>query len=478
MGIVKEAPKFATAAVQAAGSLGGSALKFAASGAIPIPISSDDAQPEVSSDQEVNPADSGQTADIGIDPAIAGADQIQEQLLQLYTLVHGDLLGMLQETEANQDLLECAEQLKSSRDMLGDFKSQHTTNAKRILTQGLQTAESVLGSRKVATSMSAGDAQWQQKVEKWKKDVETAHAASLQLKAFASAQAGQGFGNSLDIPVKSSSDSLGIDFTSILKARHQKLLIMRTAMREAQQNLQKTNDKYQATQNRVIELAEQMQHLKLSKITIKEIREVLNKAIDTVTFLQREIRSLTLFFNFMSNTISVFGTAHTERYLNAVESGISEEGVDFGISLGNVQTHMIREALLLLRGHFTFVVESARLYQKISAAYILPCIRMTAELQVGASVEEQNVAKQQLKEFTDKAAADIKLLAEKELEAFNNQIKMRCEEIDEQIEEEMKDLPVLEPYVQKAIDEGVKESSQQMLKDSSGLAEELDDILG
>ena len=474
MNIVQSTPKLAIAAVQAAGSLGGLAAKLSLTGGIPVPPLASDEQPPAPNEQQTDSASIEGASDIGTDPAVANASRIHDQLAQLHTLVDRDrdLLHTLQEKEANIELLECVAQLKACQEMLGDFESRHTTDAKAALSQGVQTAESILASRELATSVSDGDAKWQEKVDNWRKEAEEAHSKSLKLKAFASMQSGQGFGGTLDIPVKSK--SLNIDLPSILKTRHEKLLIMRTAMQEAQDNLQSTNNKYIVTQNRAIELAEQMQNLKHSKLTLQDIRKFLGKAIDTVTYLQREIRTLTLFFNFMSNTISILGTSHTERYLTAVESGITDDKVAFGLSYGDAQTHMIREAILMLRGHFTFVVESARLYRRISTKYILPCIRMTAELRLDASAEEQEAAKQLLQSFTKECASAIQLMAKKELEAVEDQLRVRCEEM----EEELKGLPAPKAYETKAIDEGVKEARTEMTGDQGRLEAELDDLLG
>ncbi|ERF69926.1 hypothetical protein EPUS_05470 [Endocarpon pusillum Z07020] len=88
LGIVHNALNFAIVAVQAVGNLGGAATKFAGTRTLPTPVPDDNVQPHASNSQQTNPSPHGQASDIGIDPAIAGADQIQGQLFELYDLVH------------------------------------------------------------------------------------------------------------------------------------------------------------------------------------------------------------------------------------------------------------------------------------------------------------------------------------------------------------------------------------------------------
>ena len=349
--------------MQAIGALSGGPSGSVSVGALPSsPSTANELSPSYQ-DQQQNRSGTNHQSDIGIDPAIASAGQIFDYIQQLNTLVSGDLMHILQEEGADQDLLECSEQLKACKDRLDDFNSKPVFDAKAMLTEAILTTNSIMDGRKLATSVDASNSKWQKEVEKWKKGAKSAYTKSLRLKAQAAAQVGQSFGDSFDFSVKPSSRTGGADTSTLLKARHEKLLVMQAAMRDALAEMQRTADKQQATQSRAIELTEFMAHLENEQTTLKDIKQFLRCAIDTIVSLQSEVRQLTLFFNFMSNAISITGKGHTNRYLNAIKSGVSGEGVDFGLSYGDIQARMIRDSLLLLRGHFTFVIESSRLYQ-------------------------------------------------------------------------------------------------------------------
>ena len=459
VGLVKDTPRVVTTALEAAGALGGAAARFVSTGSLPSATTSTGGPSSPVNVQKRKQSMTSLPSEIGIDPAIVNAEQISSRVLDLYLIIQGDLLHTLQEEGADQGLLECSEHLKACRAELGESNSQNISTTKVLLDKAVQTTTDILGSRKLASSVDANDSKWKKKVEKWTRDAKDVHGKVLKLNAKAAAQAGQGFGDTLDIP-QPSTEGTNIDFTSILKARHQKLLVMRGAMQQAQQNLQMQTDRHKDTQARAIEIASSLEKLKLEQVALKDIRSILLQAIDTVTHLQREIRQLTLFFNFMSTTISILGRRHTDRYIRAVESGISDNGIDFGLSYGDVQVRMIRETILLLRGHFAFIVESARLYQNISAQYIIPCMRKTADLKVGDSVEKQNEARADLKNFTEECAQSIRHLAQKEFENIQGQLMSRCVEIDDELQSLR--LPAPENYVQQAIEEGVKEASAQI----------------
>ena len=87
----------------------------------------------------------------------------------------------------------------------------------------------------------------------------------------------------------------------------------------------------------------------------------------------------------------------------------------------------------------------------------MPCMRVAANLELEASPEEQKRAKEELRALTNECSDAIKLLAQREFEKISSQLKVRCEEVDEQL----KGLPAPEPYKVRAIAEGVKESREQ-----------------
>lgn len=119
------------------------------------------------------------------------------------------------------------------------------------------------------------------------------------------------------------------------------------------------------------------------------------------------------------------------------------------------------------------MIDSARLYQRISTDYILPAMGRTADLQLTASPGAQKRAKEELKAITDECAATIKALAEQELRVIGEQIDARVTELDEKVN--AMSLPAPEPGVMNAIIEGVKESSQQSISVATSEADELDD---
>jgi hypothetical protein len=133
-------------------------------------------------------------------------------------------------------------------------------------------------------------------------------------------------------------------------------------------------------------------------------------------------------------------------------------------TMGEQQIRIIRESVIMMHGHFGFIVRSTDLYQKIATQYINPCIRMAAELPVGAGPAEQEEAKQQLQDVAEKSSAAIQELARREFEDYEQRLSSRVQEIDDEISA-MGLLPAPEldngEYLQ-AVDDGVREANQEL----------------
>ncbi|KAL8689045.1 MAG: hypothetical protein Q9218_005194 [Villophora microphyllina] len=266
----------------------------------------------------------------------------------------------------------------------------------------------------------------------------------------------------------------------MLNARHRKLLIMRAAMQDAQRGLQHTTERYWETQRRAIELASSLEHLQQEKKTTEELEKFLRKAIDNVSRLHTEVRHLSEFFEFMSNTLSILLETVTQRFLANIKSGISDKSIDFGLSYGQAQKNIIRQTVLSLRGQITFIIESTRLYRGISTQFIMPSIRMAASLPLEASVQQQDDFKKELKLFTNGCADKIMILATEEYEKTSKQLGNGVMDVDE----EMLALPAQPDHIHEAIDEGIKDASRQKqeqfeeIKKANLPLEINDDILG
>ena len=489
VGIIKSAPSFATQAVAAAGSLGGAASQVMSTGSLPSSGHNRDHVAAASKSQDQHQHDQStqaprQASGVHIDPVIVSIDPMESCIYQLYEAVHKELLPILLEDGQNQELLGCSERLKAYKSDLGECRSQYGPVAKAMLDQGIRTADDILKSDKLASSVpDASDTRWQERTEQWRKEIREAHRTAIYLKAVASTQAGQGFGDaSLDTVIQAPADpnNSNLDMASILNTHHRKLLIRRAAMEDSQRRVRETTERYRETQRRAIELASSLEHLELEKTAMEDLKKFLRKAIDNISSLQTEVRQLNEYFEFMSKTLSILLESVAHRFLDNIESGISNNGVDFGLSYGQAQTNIIRQTIFSIRGHVTFIVESTRLYRGISKRYIQPCMRMAANLPLEASAEEQDRFRNDLKIFTSDCGHQILTLANEELKKTNEQLDDRFLELDEAT----LGLPEPPEYVKEAIEEGIQDASRQKQAQAAELQklneekEICDDILG
>lgn len=491
VGIIKETPKFATQAVVAAGALAGGASRLATTGTFSSSTpSQDNDQGQTSNTMptqdtySLNAPASAQGSSIGIDPAIAFIDRMESSVCQVFEAVQQDLLPILLEDGHNHELISCSEQLKAYKAELGDFKSLYVASAKEMLDRSIRTVDDILKSDKLAGSVqNSRDVRWQKKVEQWHRDMKESHYTAVYLKGVASAQPGQGFGDaSLDMAFQAPADpnNSNLDLAGILNYRTRKLRFTRAAMEDSKRRLQEKIEGYRDWQRRLIEAGSLLESLREEKITVEALKGLLRKAIDNLGRLQNEVVRLNQFFDFVSGTVSVLMDTVLNRFLDNIESGISEEENDFNLSYGQVQTNTIRQTILSLRGQVSFTIESTRLYLGISQKFIEPSMRMAANIPLGASVEEQQIFINELKTFTTECATAIMDLATQELEKTKGQLDNRLIELGPA---EI-DLPALPSYVGKAIDEGIQDASRQKYAETESLQksdkemEDTDDILG
>ncbi|KAL9636882.1 MAG: hypothetical protein Q9204_002081 [Flavoplaca sp. TL-2023a] len=487
VGIIREAPRFAIQAVTAAGALGGAASRLMTTGAVPS-SSGDQWQdskeaPDQSARSQFSPATT-QASGPKIDPAIASIDRMESTINLVYEMVYEDLLPILLEDGRNQEILSYSEQLKAYKADLGDSPSPQVAKAKVMLDQSIHTADDILQSGNLAGSVhDSSDVKWRKKVEQWRSEMRESHYTAIYLKSVASIQAGQGFGDAaLDMVIQAPADpnNTNLDMAGILNARHRKLLIMRAAMQNSRDSLQQTTERYRECQRRAIEISSSLESLKREKVTIEELKKFLRKAIDNLSRLQTEVRQFNQFFDFMSTTISTVMDTVAHRFLENIESGISDGGTDFKISYGQAQSNIIRQTILSIRGQVTFTIESTRLYQGISRSYIQPSMRKAANIPLHCSAEDQDGFAADLHTFTEKCANSILLLATEELKKTDRQFEERLLDLD--LAE--KGLPAPPEYVEKAIEDGIGDASRQkqdQAKDLDAATKHMeigDDILG
>ena len=448
IGIVKETPKLATEVVRTAGHAFG---HMVSKGHMNITYA------------EKNETASSKTkkaSDVGIDPALLAAEQIERQLHRLHELLNKDLVALLQ--NGGFEITACSKQLETLKHGLKGFRSRHTVNANSFLEEAIQVACSILKEKDLVDSETQASSKWQIKVEHWQKALLALIHGATKLRSFAAAQPGQGFGGAMGTPIAeiSSKDS---GYTKALKARHEKLLIMRTAMRDAQENLARSTEMQLAAQAKVIKHVKVMSDLDNKTVTIDRTKEILKDSIGSMNSMQDEIKNLARFFEMLADIISIVGISQARQFLDTLEAGLARSANGIEIGFHQSQINLIRETLLTLRGHFGFVVQSADLYQAIATQYINPCLRMAALLPLSASLDEQNEAKRKLKEATDESAAAIKVLAEKEMKSYHEQLEVRCKEL----EADMEKLPDLEDELGTlhAIQAGTKEASEEIISE-------------
>ncbi|QYT05239.1 hypothetical protein H0G86_012133 [Trichoderma simmonsii] len=418
---------------------------------------------------EQNAVPSQQPATLGIDPALFAAEQIETQLLNLDRLLNEDLLAIVE--DGGFEIIACAQRLGDLKTGLGEFHSKHTLSARAILNEALDVTTAILAKGK--TDKSRGDHdEWSKKINFWNNTTSSLLNRATKLRSFAASQPGQGFGGSMDSAALNVPPS-NSNYSKFLRQRHQKLLITRAAMNEARNNLERAVQKQLQVTNRTTENARALKELEFKEATMEDTKKILRKSIDIMTAMQDQVRQLTGFFNALANIISIVCKGHAEQYLQTIKAGITKPGDQFTLAYSEAQLQMIRESVITLRGHFSFVVHSVDMYQEIATTHINPCIRLVANLPLSADSNEQKKAKTFLEKRTEESSKAIQKLAKQELEAYHRDFEKRIQEIEEEMAALGLPAAVEDEENLKAIEDGVKESGEKISED----LEEMDNLL-
>jgi hypothetical protein len=415
-----------------------------------------------------------------IDPALLAAEEIETQLLRFNELLNDDLPMLIE--QGGYEVSGCASRLADLKKGLGGYQSKHTLSARGMLGEALEIMTAILEYGRGTGPKSAGE--WQGKTGGWRKALKPLLNRATTLRSFAASQPGQGFGGSLDTP------TLGVSpgdsaYTKVLHQRHQKLLITRSAMNDARNNLERTTNMHLEAQAKIVEIARTMKELESKQATLQETKNILRTAIDVLVAMQSQIRQLTGFFHALVHIISVTCKGHADRYLETIDGGITQTqgggggGDDvFTLAYSEQQLCAIREAVIMLRGHFGFVVHSTDLYQEIATLHINPCIRMAAELPLSAGLAEQQEAKRQLQEVTEKSSEAIRQLAHREFEDYRQRFSKRVQNMEDEMAAMGLPAPELDDEENlKAVEDGVREANQEISERMDGDAERFWDCL-
>jgi hypothetical protein len=467
--VFKDTPKIAIETVKAVGRMGTIGVHH------PEPAAAS-ADPTVNANGQ-NMVPSQHSASLGIDPALLAAEQIETQLLNLNELLNDDLPTIVE--EGGSEILACTQRLEALKKGLGDFQSKHAMNARAILDEALEVTAAIIAHDNTKKSKKGNFGEWEKKISQWGKTMKSLLNRATKLRSFAASQPGQGFGGSLDVSdLNVSPDDSA--YSKVLHQRHQKLLITRSAMNDARNNIERTAEMQLQAQAQIVEIARMMGEPKHKQATLEDTKKILSKSIDVMAAMQDEVRQLTGFFNALASIISIVCKGHAEQYLQTIDAGITRQGGQFAIAYNEQQLQIIRETVITLRGHFSFVVHSADMYQEIATTHINPCIRMAANLPLSAGPAEQEEAKKVLQQTTDKSSEAIKKLAQQELEAYHNDLEKRVLEIEGELVALGLPAPEADEENLKAIEDGVKESSEEIaeeLEEMGGLFEEITDDL-
>ena len=411
-----------------------------------------------------------------IDPALLAAEQIEARINQLDQLLKDDPLDIRAIVErGGGDVVFCRNRLETIKHSIGDYRSKHAATSVELLGEAMNICDSIMTFEASFRSKGPSDKDWDKAVRNWRKGMGQLMGSAIKLQASAWSQPGAGFGGNASGLGEIQADDSGT--TKIFKNRAQKLMITKAVMQDCQDNLDRNRNRQMETQGKLMKLGQDIQNLKHQQATREQTRAILGKAIEAMAVLQAQVRQLAGFFNMLAGIINEVCMTHVDQYLDTIQKGIRgrSPGV-FELAFSEAQANTLRETMILLRGHFGFVVKSTDIYLEIAASHINPCIQMAAMLPLSAGPEEQEAAKQKLAFTAEESAKAIRLLAEREMEAYNKEIEDRFSKI----EEELKLLPPLEneDEVTKAIQEGVDESKYDMndrLDAKSQLFDELSD---
>ncbi|KAI8270720.1 hypothetical protein K4K58_008552 [Colletotrichum sp. SAR11_239] len=166
-----------------------------------------------------------------------------------------------------------------------------------ILKQSIKLGEVVLDIQPKASSIDPEGQEWKERLRKWHGLFEDMQRGILQLRAAAAAQVGQGFGNTT---TSSPSDLNGINLQSLMIMRQNKLLMMETAMKNAEDNVRRITRQNQATQVKMIQLAHQMRQLDHSKAKLEDTKKVLFSATDVLCQIKSGFNTMKKNFDYFA----------------------------------------------------------------------------------------------------------------------------------------------------------------------------------
>ncbi|KAJ0335095.1 hypothetical protein COL922a_009744 [Colletotrichum nupharicola] len=344
---------------------------------------------------------------------------------RLRNIFEENLLGVLQSGET-EELRDCIVQMKEMNARL--IGSPHSQLAAGILQDGIKLGEVVLAIQPTAFSIDPEGQEWKKKLRKWHGQIDDIRGPLLRLRAAAATQVGQGFGNTTS---SSPSDLNGITMQSLMERRQNKLLMMETAMKSAQDNVQRITRQNQATQTKMIQLAHRMKQLNYSKGDLEDASKVLSEAIDVLFMIKNGFNKIKHTFEFLAKYIDILVNGNTVARLTYAMEAAKDRTSPGDMLCYQIQARIIVDRVLQMRGHFMFIYDMSKLYSEISQSYIMPCIDQMAILKVSKlnTADRQEKEKACIDEFTTKCSEEIIKRAQKEMETFQQEMTARCEEI-------------------------------------------------
>lgn len=287
-----------------------------------------------------------------------------------------------------------------------------------ILNDGIKYGQKILSIQDEASKLDPDGQDWNKCLEDWSNGCDRLHEAILTLRTAAVTQTGQGFDNTTS---SSMSDLNGVRLASILNEKQAKVFMMETAMHNAEGNVRRLNQRNQATQAKMINLAHRMKELDHSRATLDDTKKVLAEAINIVSDLQHGFGQLKRVFDIISGHLEI-------RISNSLTGRRLERSMQ-----NQIRARIIIDTMFQVRGHFFFIYDMSKMYSKISREYLMPCLGHVNDLRIGAvTPADQETAKNHLEEFTNDCSKGISLLTTEELTKFQSELQQRCEEVREE----------------------------------------------
>lgn len=437
VGIVKEAPKVVIAAVQSVEGAGRAVAGL--TGAFPDQgRAAEDQRPAAQQDQDPR---------LGPDPGI------ENQLGRLAAL---STAGPRQVGEA--DLGAFRQNLQDMLERLGSYPSKDAAKAGDILRETIGVV-SVL--QQAASPDGAKQGPPEEAIGRQKETIQQLLRRATELSSYASSQPGCGFG--LEPFAEGGPDDSGFD--KMMRRRHQKLVMTRAAMKEAQRELKRNLDRQLEANAEILNLGATMKHLRRRQASVHDAKDFLRKAIEAMTKMQQNIRGLSSFFELIGSLIRIDGAGRANRALTTMAAGVGNGPPVYHAT----QRKIIHDALIVLRAHFGFVVKQAELYEKIAQLHINPALKRAASISLDPTSSQQQEAQDALQRTTIESVEAIRRLALDEYYDYSKQFETHFREIDKQIGA----LPPAEKMSPKeieshteAVEAGLKEAREDAEKES------------